>query len=57
VNIEIAFVVSVSAVAFLICLASGIPLVVAIFVSSATAYGVCELISGAASMDDTHAEA
>lgn len=42
-NIEIAFVISVWAVAFLICLASGIPLVVAIFVSSAIPYGLRKL--------------
>jgi hypothetical protein len=43
VNIEIAFVISVWVVAFLICLASGIPLVVTIFVSSAMAYGLRKL--------------
>jgi hypothetical protein len=43
VNIEIAFVVSVWAVAFLICLVSGIPLIAAIFVSSAVAYGLRKL--------------
>jgi CHAT domain-containing protein len=43
VNIEIAFVVSVWAVAFLICLVSGIPLIAAIFVSSATTYGLRRL--------------
>jgi CHAT domain-containing protein len=43
VNIEIAFVISAWTVAFLICLASGIPLVVTIFVSSAMAYGLRKL--------------
>jgi CHAT domain-containing protein len=43
VNIEIAFVVSVWAVAFLICLASGIPLVFTVVVSSAAAYGLRKL--------------
>jgi CHAT domain-containing protein len=43
VNIEIAFVISVWIVAFLICLASGVPLVVTFFVSSAMAYGLRKL--------------
>ena len=42
-NIEIAFVISVWVVAFLICLAIGIPLFVTIFVSSAMAYGLRKL--------------
>jgi CHAT domain-containing protein len=43
VNVEIAFVISVWVIAFLICLASGIPLVVTILVSSAIAYGLRKL--------------
>jgi hypothetical protein len=48
VNIEIAFVISVWAVAFLICLVSDMPLVITIFVSSATAYKAYPFDSGSA---------